>query len=628
MSIFKSDDFANDISKANSEFSDSKISDENSNTIPGNTSTNATISVGQSLTGTLETPSDVDWYRLTLGEDETVFIELTGSGSNPVQDTYLYLYNSAGVEIAQNDDYDGFYSGLTYTAVSSGTYYVGVESYSNLYSGGYRLEVETALPATLLDSVQGVNPIDDSGAVYVYFMPGGRSVDGYVTTSLNSYERAQLFSVYEGIEEFADIDFRITTIESQADLTIGSANLGNGLFGYFNFPDSNGNGSYGMLNDTLGGWSTSSGGGLDQGGFAYSVAVHEFGHGLGLGHTHDTGIGTAVMQGVSSSSSYGDYDLNQTVYTAMSYNDGWQTGPDGMSPNNNYGFISTFAPIDIAALQNMYGVNTSNNNGVTSYTLANSNNASTGYSAIWDTGGRDNITYTGSSDAVIDLRAATLEYEIGGGGFMSYVDGVYGGFTIANGVVIEQAFGGRGDDLITGNAANNLLDGGAGNDDLIGADGNDELNGSSGNDELIGGEGSDELNGGSGNDTVYGDAGRDRISGNSGNDFLYGGDDRDTLRGGSGSDDLYGGEGNNRLYGGDDSDTFIFAASDTNGNSILDYEDNVDTIDFGAFGVSFSDLEFVEWRSDTGVRIKVNDDFFINVTNVDISDFRANDFEF
>lgn len=68
---------------------------------------------------------------------------------------------------------------------------------------------------------------------------------------------------------------------------------------------------------------------------------------------------------------------------------------------------------------------------------------------------------------VIDLREATLELEEGGGGWLSYADGIYGGYTIANGVVIENATGGSGDDAIVGNAADNVLTGGAGADTFI-----------------------------------------------------------------------------------------------------------------------------------------------------------------
>ncbi|MCY0725676.1 hypothetical protein OVW19_28465, partial [Klebsiella pneumoniae] len=61
---------------------------------------------------------------------------------------------------------------------------------------------------------------------------------------------------------------------------------------------------------------------LEPGGFSYAVVLHEFGHAHGIAHPHDTGGGSEVMLGVTASTgSYGIYNLNQGVYTVMSYND-------------------------------------------------------------------------------------------------------------------------------------------------------------------------------------------------------------------------------------------------------------------------------------------------------------------
>ena len=57
--------------------------------------------------------------------------------------------------------------------------------------------------------------------------------------------------------------------------------------------------------------------------------------------------------------------------------------------------------------------------------------------------------------------------------------------TIAAGTVIENAYGGDGNDTITGNAAANTLYGGHGNDTLTGGSGNDILHGNSGRDTAV-----------------------------------------------------------------------------------------------------------------------------------------------
>ncbi|HEV2563987.1 MAG TPA: M10 family metallopeptidase C-terminal domain-containing protein [Microvirga sp.] len=92
----------------------------------------------------------------------------------------------------------------------------------------------------------------------------------------------------------------------------------------------------------------------------------------------------------------------------------------------------------------------------------------------------------------MDLRAATLlQGDPHAGGFVSREKGVAGGYTISNGVTIENAIGGRFDDTLQGNAAENLLRGGGGADTLLGGAGNDTLHGGSGNDRLSGGVGQD-----------------------------------------------------------------------------------------------------------------------------------------
>ncbi|MDR6624063.1 calcium-binding protein [Caulobacter segnis] len=112
------------------------------------------------------------------------------------------------------------------------------------------------------------------------------------------------------------------------------------------------------------------------------------------------------------------------------------------------------------------------------------------------------------------------------------------------------AFGGAGDDILTGGDANDRLVGGVGADALDGAGGNDTLDGGDGADTLMGGDGDDTLDGGAGSDTLQGGSGADTLSGGSGADVLDGGSGNDSLLGGSGGDTLIGGRGDDTLDGG------------------------------------------------------------------------------
>lgn len=227
---------------------------------------------------------------------------------------------------------------------------------------------------------------------------------------------------------------------------------------------------------------------------AFETMVHELGHALGLAHPHDTGGGSSVFPGVEAAfGDYGDFDLCQDIFTLMSYNAGWQT-EIGEPPGDFFGHAAGPMAFDIAAIQFLYGANTTFASGNNVYHLEHVDGFGDGLSCIWDTGGVDTFVYTGPYDCVLDLRAATLLYEPGGGGFPSYVPGApldsldhWNAFTIAFGVSIENATGGSGSDLLIGNEVSNVLVGNSGLDSLFGLTGRDVLVGGRGRDWLTGG---------------------------------------------------------------------------------------------------------------------------------------------
>ena len=77
---------------------------------------------------------DVDLFRVTLAAGQTITIDIdakTLSGGSSL-DSYLRLFNSAGRQLAANDD-DGssFDSLLRFRASTAGTYFVGISGYGN-----------------------------------------------------------------------------------------------------------------------------------------------------------------------------------------------------------------------------------------------------------------------------------------------------------------------------------------------------------------------------------------------------------------------------------------------------------------------------------------------------------------
>ncbi len=581
----------------------SPIAVSGTDTIAGDTSTTASVAVGEVFTGQLNSDADTDWVAVTLTAGQWYSADLSGvGGASSVGDPLVSVFDANGNLVTTNDDeLPGTitYSRAIFQATTTGTYYIQADAFSGNgaapQTGNYALQVNTTTAPALVDSV-ATNAILGQTVIDVYLagdgeafsVPGGETWTslGWDTAGTAAVQAAlDVFSLYSNltfniVNSAASADWILTTYSEAADPVDNTVTLGRMFFPgpVQQFAQFNTNADAN--------WNAGS---LAVGGSAFTTILHEFGHGVGLAHPHDTGGGSLILSGVTSSSDTGLFDLNQGVYTVLSYNDAWVAGPVGRSPSGNYGFSGTLAAIDFAAIEQMYGAAPATNTGNTTYTLDDTNAPGTYYSLIWDTAGTDTISYSGTRDATLDLRAATLEYEIGGGGFVSYAAGIFGGFTIAPGAIIENATGGSGNDTITGNSADNILTGGAGNDTIDGGAGTDYvvLSGTSISDYSItenangsftivhnngGADGTDtvskvqvvRINGvdtalsatgdiftenadtytaGPGDDILNALGGNDTVNGGAGNDTIDGGADGDMLFGDAGNDVLLGGDG-------------------------------------------------------------------------------------
>jgi hypothetical protein len=302
-----------------------------------------------------------------------------------------------------------------------------------------------------------------------------------VAVGAKDFEITAVWTALREFEKVADIVYVETQNRDEADFHYvtytGTPGPGVSLLGSMSPPGESDEG-LAQFNSGDARWNATN---LAQGGFSFVTLIHEFGHGHGMSHPHDNGGRSGIMRGVVAEGpafdyTTGDFALNQGVFTMMSYEDGWQSSPYGNAATNvGYGYLGGLMAFDIAVMQDKYGVNEEWATGDDTYTLKDVNAAGTFFYSIWDAGGTDQIVYDGARDTTIDLRAATLKYEEGGGGRVSFANGIFGGFTIANGVVIENARSGSGNDVLNGNEAANKLISGAGNDKVNGFGGDDAI---------------------------------------------------------------------------------------------------------------------------------------------------------
>jgi serralysin len=207
--------------------------------------TTYTLASGAVAQATL-TAGDHDWFRVSLVAGQTYTFAEVGTGVNNLNDSLLTLRNSAGAFIVKNDDgLPNRNSLITYTATTTGTYYLDAASFSTTGTGQYAISVTDGSRASFdLTMGAGVLNTDYSwsaagtaaNVTFGFRITAGTAADTNTTSTFSVCTAAEMSAIRSILQTWSDVA-NITFTDINPTGFTDSASI---LFGNYAFNDGGG----------------------------------------------------------------------------------------------------------------------------------------------------------------------------------------------------------------------------------------------------------------------------------------------------------------------------------------------------------------------------------------------------
>ncbi|MGB3534843.1 MAG: SdrD B-like domain-containing protein [Microcoleaceae cyanobacterium] len=578
---------------------------------------------------------DVDFYEVQLDSGDQILVDIDAAEFGSTLDSVLRIFDEFGFELASVDDNPApgeeftVDSYLDFTAFDSGTYYIGVSSFSNFgydpfiegsgignSSGDYDLNIE--LIPGLIDqpgSISGTkwNDLDGDGVqdnnepgledwtIYLDDNQNGELDDGETSTTTDS----------DGNYSFTDLD---------PDTYIVAEELQEGWIQTFPSVDNDDE----VPEIENGGFETADFDGWETIGIA-TIETNDFGSDPTEG-TNQALITNSDSEGVVTDADLETF-LNLTPGTLDSLGNGDVTEGSAIAQT------VTVSAGDQLSFDWNYLTNEGNESSFNDFAFISIESEDS--QIIADTFSFLDVSDTGLFPQETGYNSFNYTFENGG----TYTIGIgvvdVGDIGVDTGLLVDN-FSFSGGSVIPGTYTVQLDAG----DDFQGIDfGNqqeDDISPTEPTDTVFGTPDDDELNifednvivfAGEGNDIVDTSAssGENRSYGGPGDDILIGGSD-ERLFGGAGDDNLFATGGGTLMSGDGGADQFWVATAiiPSSPNIVADFESGIDVIGIGGLGVTFTDLSITQSGDDAVVSALGSD--LATLLDVDADSLMADDF--